>query len=118
MAQEMQVVNTRGNTRDGGTRLNAFEYEQTLSGLSTGEAILIPSDISRLSVTLSFSGGAGGYVEATTDKVEKILTGTADYKQWPKGTVSTITQDSCFPPSGIRAVQTAAGILKMSLRGQ
>ena len=89
----MQVVNTRpGKPRDGGTRLEAFEADIDLSGAGTSDFILIPSDVNNVTVTVSFTGGAEGYIEATTDKIEKVIAGTAIWVTWTQGQVNSDIQ--------------------------
>lgn len=115
----MQVVNTKlGNTRDGGTFLVAFEFSETRNSAGNGSAVLIPSDIKSLTVTVSFTGGATGYVEATTDRLSSVKNDTAIWVPWRAGTVSTTTQDKCCPPSAIRMVMIGTGTMLMSMRGQ
>lgn len=116
---EMQVVNTRpGKPRDGGTRLEAFEADIDLSAAGTSDYVLIPSDVNNVTVTVSFTGGAEGYIEATTDKIEKVLVGTAVWITWTQGQVSSDTQDSAYPPTALRAVQVGAGTMHTSVRAQ
>jgi len=116
---EMQVVNTKvGRPRDGGTLLNAFEAEASLVGISISDYVLIPSEVNSISVTVSFTGGATGYVEATTDIIDKVVAETATWLIWNQGEVSVTTQDSAYPPSAIRAIQSGAGTMKMSVRAQ
>ena len=126
---EMQVVNTRpGKPRDGGTRLEAFEADVELSYEGEiSDYVLIPSDIRSVTVTLYVTGGVSGYVEATTDRIEKVIDGTAEYIMWPQGIVDETTQDSCYPPTAIRAVWYNAGLklppvpaggVSMSVRAQ
>ena len=116
---EMQVVNTRpGQPRDGGTRLEAFEAEAVLASAGASDFVLIPSDVQSVSATLSFTGGASGFVEATTDKIETIRNGSPVWLMWSKGQVSSTTQDSAYPPSAIRAVQVGSGTTLLSVRAQ
>jgi hypothetical protein len=97
MIKEMQVVNTKmGNVKDGGTRLVCFELESNLAAADTGDIILVPSDINSVSVTVSFTGGASGYVEATTDTLERIKNGTAEYVVWNSGVESDGSEDEIY----------------------
>lgn len=116
---EMQVVNTRpGRPRDGGTRLEAFEADIDLTEAGTSDFILIPSDVTNVTVTVSFTGEAKGYIEATTDTVAKVIADNAEWVIWAKGLVASSTQDSCYPPTALRAVQIGTGIMHVSVRAQ
>lgn len=115
MTKKMEPV---PNVQNGGTHLFAFEYAETLTSVGNGESVLIPSDISNISVTVSFTGGASGYVQATTDMIGSVILGTAIWVTWEAGEVSVTTQDSAYPPTAIRAVQSGAGTMTMTVRAQ
>lgn len=99
----------------------AFEYSETLRALGNTKKILIPMTCNTVSVSLSFTGGAKGKVQACIDLLDNIRAGTETWVDWPDGEISTAMQATCNPPASIRAVMTdagTAGTLKFSIVGQ
>jgi len=70
-------------------------------------------------VTVSFTGGATGKVQTTTDPLGTVKNGTPDPVDWSIGTVASTTQDSLNGAvTAFRAVQESAGTMKMTARAQ
>lgn len=112
--KEMDVA----DVKDGGLKSFAFEYEENLSSPGNGESLLIPDDIASIVVTVSFSGGASGRVEATSDKLQTVKDDLSKWVSWVSGDVSITTQDVAYPPTSLRMVQLSAGTMKMTVRAQ
>lgn len=113
--KEMNVA----NVKDGGdVKTKAFEYQETLTGAGNGESVLVPDDIRNIVATVSFTAGAQGYIQATSDNIDTVKTGSPIWVTWGAGQVSVTTQDVAIPPTALRMVQVGTGTMKMTLRGQ
>lgn len=112
--KNLQVAKTeysRGEPR-------AFEIEINLDAPGFSEWIIIPEQVVTIAVTVSFTSGGTGKVQATTDKVYEIKTGTPEGVDWPFGIVDDTFQAACIPPSAIRAEQVGSGSMIMTVRAQ
>ena len=96
----------------------SWESELNLSAPGNSEWVIIPEKIQKISVTVSFTGGATGKIQTTTAKVDTILNGSPVVIDWPFGTVSTNQSKVCMPVSGMRAVQIGSGTMKVTMRAQ
>lgn len=114
---EMQVVTVTPTGRD---RKFAYEIQVDTTGIDTSKWILIPEDISSIAVTISFSSGGRGKVQATTDILSVVKANTnVVTKDWALGVVSRTTQDSVVPVTAIRLKQTSeTGSSKLTVRAQ
>ena len=112
--QDMDVVpvNT-GYQRD-----VCFQKEITLMEDGTSDWIVIPDQINDISVTISFTGGAAGKVQTTTDSLFVIKNGSPYPVDWPYGVVNYLFKDSCYPVSGMRIIQIGSGTMRMTMRAQ
>ncbi len=95
-----------------------FQKKITIENPGESKWILIPDQINCVDVTLSFSGGASGKMQTTTDEIIDIKNDNAVPVDWPFGTVEETFQAGCLPVSGIRAVQEGAGIMIVTVRAQ
>ncbi len=96
----------------------SYEEEVELSGVSVSDWILIPRGVNIITVTLSVGGGGKGKVQASTDNVSVIKSGSPIAVDWDFGEVSVNTQDAGLPPTAIRLSQTFAGTTKLTVRAQ
>ena len=96
----------------------AYEASETLTAAGNGTSFIIPDEVYRVAVTVSFTGGAQGLVQATTSTVASVKAATAVWVNWPSGTVSATTQNVCDPVTAVRSVQSAPGTMKIEIRGQ
>lgn len=102
---------------DNGNGKYNYEYEINLNSASTSDWVLIPFGVEKLSCTLSVSGGASAKVQASTDNVQTIKSGTPIAIDWSLGVVSVTTQDAVEKITAIRLVQTQNGSSKLTIRG-
>ena len=56
----------------------AYECIDIVREVGPGKSILIPNDVKNVSVTISFSGGAQGKIQTSTDTISDIETGVSD----------------------------------------
>jgi len=112
--KEMKVA----NTKEGGIKSFAFEYEVSLASVTTSDWILIPDDVKAIQMTLSVGGGGKGKVQFSTDNVDTVKTGSPIAIDWPAGEVAVNTADSAKPATAFRLNQTFAGTTKLTLRAQ
>lgn len=96
----------------------SWEFEINLSAAGFSEWVIIPEKIKGISVTASFTGGASGKVQTSTDPVAVVKTGSPIAIDWPFGEVDINMSKSCRPVSGMRAVQIGTGTMKLTLRAQ
>jgi hypothetical protein len=94
----------------------SWEKEIILNTLGESKWIIIPEKIKVIDVTVSFSGGASGKMQTTTDLVDRIKNGSPVIIDWPFGIVNSNISKSCKPVSAMRAVQASAGIMKITMR--
>lgn len=94
----------------------AWHYEEELTSPGAGHAILFPTGIENIAVTLTPSGGSGK-VQATTSSIERIKEGLAIWVDWDAGTVTASTQDYCSPVTAIRQVNVSGDTL-LEVRAQ
>lgn len=68
--------------------------------------------------TVSPDGGASGYIETTTESLDKVYSdpGNLHPVAWTHGTVTAVTQTMVWAPTAFRVV-TVAGSLHVSARG-
>jgi hypothetical protein len=89
----------------------AFQKKITLDIKGVTPWVLIPDQVVSVQVTVEFTGGASGNVEATTELIEEIKNeNVMDGVQWDLGEVSTRSQDTASPPTAIRGVMTQQGV--------
>jgi len=105
--------------RQGNTEVVAYEYEDNLSAIGNGDAILIPKGINWFSTTMSFTAGATGKIQVTTDTVATVKseTGVTWVDSW-WGDADDIYVDLFFPVTAIRIVQIDTGTMKLTVRAQ
>ena len=96
----------------------AYEKAYTLSGVGAGDWILVPVNVASLQVTVSFTAGAEGNVSVTNSIRSVIKTGTPVAVAWPYGDVAISTAKSLSPVAALRANQTVAGTMTISVRAQ
>lgn len=96
----------------------SFEIEINLTSAGNSEWIIIPEKIRFISVTVSFTGGATGKIQTTTDKVDTIRNGSPIAIDWRFGEVTNNRTEVCKPVSGLRAVQIESGTMKVTIRAQ
>ena len=112
--KDLQVAQTkysRGEPR-------AWEVEINLDTSGNSDWVIIPEQISTISVTVSFEGGATGKIQTTTDLVYIIRTQIPTPIDWPFGEVNNNRIEVCDAISGLRAVQRKDGKMKITLRAQ
>lgn len=106
----------------GSQRQAAWQAKTLLNKSENGDWCLIPDNVNSVQVTVSFTNGASGKVQATTDLVEDIKNENDIIPvDWIWGEVEETLQDTCKPPSALRAVMIQngnSGTMKMTLRGQ
>lgn len=97
----------------------AYEYEDNLSAPGNGDAILIPEEITWFSTTMSFTAGASGKIQVTTDTVAtvKAETDVTWVDSW-WGDADATYVDLFFPVTAIRIVQIDTGTMKLTVRAQ
>ena len=94
----------------------AWEYQQSLTGASTGEWIAFPIGADSLSLILQIISGTGR-LEYTTDSIDSVIANTAIAQNWDAGNVAVTTSNVVFPISAWRAV-CVSGSLKAMGRAQ
>ena len=112
--KNLQVAKTeysRGEPR-------AFEIEINLDAPGFSEWVIIPEQIDIISVTVSFTGGATGKMQTTTDLVYTIKTGSPTAEDWPYGEISVSVTKTCKPCSGMRAAMSGSGTMRVTIRAQ
>jgi len=102
----------------GDEREPAFEFEINLTTPSESDWLLIPDKIDNISVTVSFTSGATGKIQATTDKVYNVKQGIPVAEDWPLGVIGFTTQETCYPCTAIKAIQITNGTMKVTVRIQ
>jgi hypothetical protein len=110
----MAVAPSYGNTQN---HRQAYEYEVNLDGAGSSEAIIVPQDVTNLSISLVYTGGGTGYLGVTNDKVYTVKEGTPTWIAQAV-TAGTNVLINIAPCSAIRATQVGAGTMKMTVRGQ
>jgi hypothetical protein len=110
----MSPVPVSGNRNEG----FAYEIEVDLAAAGDSAAVIIPSGVKGLVVTLSFASSGSGEVQTTTDLVYTVKTGTPIWAIWPSGEVSSTTSKECAPVSAVKLTQIHSGTAKMTIRAQ
>lgn len=101
--------------------VNAYEEELNLSSESNSHWVMVPEDVSSISVTISFTGGGRGKVQTSTDLFRKVQSGSLEIVpvDWSLGVVEDTIQDQVVPVTALRLVQTSSGgACKLSIRMQ
>lgn len=114
---EMQVVTVCPTGRD---RKFAYEIQLSLHDIGFSKWILIPEDVSLISVGVDVDFGTTEvYAEATLESLAKVKAGTAENTiKWSKGNVRHCAHDVCKPVTAIRLVQTLSGNSDIRVRAQ
>lgn len=94
----------------------AFEDEINLNAPGESDWIIIPAIINVITVTVSFTGGASGKMQTTTDPNDNFSSAVS--VDWPFGEKSETFSATCKPVSGLRAVQVGTGTMKITIRTQ
>ena len=95
-----------------------YEYEESLAAPGNGKAVLIPDGVEWWTTTMSFTGGAEGKVQLSTDSVDTIKTGTVTWVDSWWGDADDTYIDFYFLVTAFRMVQTVAGTMKLTARAQ
>ncbi len=95
----------------------SYEFAEELSTPGGGKWVLLPTSIRQAGVTLSFESGGSGYIEATTEPIDVLRTGSPIAEAWPAGTVNATTQHILICASAVRQVNVG-GKSRMSIRTQ
>lgn len=111
---EMQVAQILTGTGD----LRAWEYEINLDSDTEFEILLIPDKINIVTLSVSFSGGAGVKIYNSTDRISEVKLGSPVFIEWPFGTVLDNGVYACLPTSAIKIEQIGSGTVKVSVRAQ
>jgi hypothetical protein len=96
----------------------AYGFTLDLEAVGFSKWVILPELSKTISVTISFSGGASGKVQHSTDQIKDIKNGNAIPIDWPWGEGSTNQSHSVRPVTALRLVQTSAGTCKLTLRSQ
>lgn len=111
----MDIAPSYGNNSN---HRQAYEKTVSLDAAGYSAAILIPQDVSIVSVSLVVASGGTGIVQTTTDSITTVKTGTVSWIDWPSGTVAVNTTDVCYPVTAVRCQQVHAGTVSLSVRAQ
>ena len=95
-----------------------WEYERETVLPGNSDPVLIPTTVQTISVTVSFTSGASGKIQTTTDNISIVEAGSAIFVDWPDGEVSVTTQKSAYPVTAIKIVMVLPGIMKTTIRAQ
>jgi hypothetical protein len=96
----------------------AYEKAYTLSSVTSGDWILIPVNIVSVQFSVSFTGGAEGNVSVTNSIRSLVKSGSPVAVAWPYGDIAISKAVSMQPVTAIRANQTVAGTMTISVRAQ
>lgn len=96
----------------------SFQKEIELTAIGISDWIIIPDQIQLISVTVSFSGGAAGKMQTTTNLVHIVKTGNPVPIDWDFGVISEARSERCKPVTAMRAEQTSPGVMSVSMRAQ
>lgn len=105
-------------TSEGGEKGKAFEYSLNLAAPGNSDSILIPDDISSISVLAISDGAASAKVQTTVDDVSIVKAGTETWIDWDFGAVLANQADVFYPVTAIRLVQAGAGATGLRIRAQ
>jgi hypothetical protein len=95
----------------------SWEAEVSLTGVGGSDWIIVPDKVESVLVTVSFTGGAKGWVESTTDSLDTIKTGGVITPiVWKYGEVFVDTGTVLYPVRALRLFQTFAGGSKLTLK--
>lgn len=95
-----------------------WEREIVLDTPGESEWIIIPEQVDIISITVSFTGGATGKIQTTTERVYIVKTGSPLAEDWSYGVVSVSFTKTCKPCSAIRAVMIHSGTMKITIISQ
>jgi hypothetical protein len=85
---------------------HAYEKSSSVSAVVAGEWILIPADVTQVVCTVNPGVGCSVKVEATSDLVSVVKSGSPVAIPWASGVVTGATQDVCVPVTAVRINQT------------
>lgn len=94
--------------------LPTWEASYILTGPGNGRWILLPEIIGG-TATVSFTAGASGTVECTSDSVVDVKNNEAIGEEWVNGEVAVTTQDVFSKCTAIRAVMINPGTMKITV---
>ena len=95
----------------------AWEYDEELTVPSNGKALIIPTTIKGISVTLKITDGSGK-IQSTVSSLDKVLAETdVEWVDWDSGEIAGTTSDVSAPVTAIRQVNTS-GTTRLLLRAQ
>lgn len=99
----------------------AYELKRELTEAATTEWVLIPDQVNNIVGTITVTGAATAYSEATTSPLADVVNDTAIADKWPFEDVtvdnSPATQSS-RPVTALRGVMTGTGTATFTLRVQ
>lgn len=110
----MDVAPSYGNWQN---HRQAYEKTVSLAAGGSSDAIIIPQDVSNVSISLIYAGGATGYIGVSNDSVYTVKEGTPTWIAQGV-TAGTNILVNLAPPTSIRATQVAGGTMKMTVRAQ
>lgn len=112
---QMQVA----PTQEGGEKLHAFEYSESLAGAGDTKLVLIPDDVKSVLVTAQAAGGASAMVYTSTDLISVLKSGSGiTWVAWTPGAVTSAQGAVFMPVTAIKMTQSGAGTSKLTVRSQ
>jgi predicted Rossmann-fold nucleotide-binding protein len=110
----MDIAPSYGNWQN---HRQAYEKTVELAAGGSSPAIIIPQDVTNISISLVYTGGGTGSVEVSNDSVYTVKEGTPTWiSQAVVGGTNVLI--NIAPPTAIRATQVNAGTMKMAVRAQ
>lgn len=88
----------------------AYEATETLAAAGAGKWFLVPPGVEGIAVTLAITSGSG-YVQTTTEGVDRVKAGSAAGVTWDKGTISATAQDWAMPVTAFRAFNVSGTVV-------
>ena len=110
----MLVAPSYGNSQN---HRQAYEYEVNLAAGGSSAAIIVPQDVSNISVSLVYAAGATGSLEVSNDTVYTVKENTPTWIS-QAAVAGTNILINIAPPTAIRATQVAGGTMKLCVRAQ
>ena len=95
--------NTQSNAGKGSP---IWEGTEVLAAGQTGEPVILPGEAGAVdywNVGLAITTGTGK-IQYTLSGRDSVLLGTATWKDWDPGTVSSTADDSLYPVAAVRGV--------------
>ena len=95
---------------------NILFRARTVSGSGTSDPVIFGEKVFNISCELFFLTASTAKVQATLSSESAVVSGVAEWDDWPDGDVTVKTTKSADAPTAVRVVNSGTGDVVLNVR--